>query len=380
MTAQSHSRVIDVSSEAVRDVSVDRVAAELGRVWADISRQVEERSGQLPLRMSVLTLIIVARGAAQTRAARGVLAELVEQLPSRAILLEIGRPGSPFDASISANCRYLNAGRAACYEVIEVRAPSDRLSAIPSLLVPLELFDVPSFMWWVGEVEFDSSDFRRLAASAKRIIIDSARFDDVPDALASYDGFLQESETTCTGTDLTWARSTSWRELIAQAFDHPITCDLLGSIQRADIAFDPSAEAQGLLLTGWLATRLGWTLTDAARGADETTLQLSCPAGQVTVNLGRQASAGVGLRAVRILAGNGSKTARISIRRRGEDIVAVGIEVAGMARQERVVRDRQPRLSELIGKELLIHARDPVFDESLDFLSTVVGRLREEHG
>ncbi|MDQ3548378.1 MAG: glucose-6-phosphate dehydrogenase assembly protein OpcA, partial [Chloroflexota bacterium] len=244
--ASSPSGRIEVNAGSGERVSVDNISRELHRLWSDISHQVEEQSGQIPLRTTILTLVVVARGRLEMRTAHDVLRELAEQLPSRAIVLEIGKPGTPFDASISANCRMLAAGRATCYEVIEIRAPSDKLEALPSLLVPLELYDVPSFMWWVGNVDFSSPGFLRLSQSAERIIVDSSRFDAAPNALADFEAFL-EGDVVCTGTDLNWARSTSWRELIAQSFDHPLTHDLLDRIQRVEIGYDPSAEAQALL-------------------------------------------------------------------------------------------------------------------------------------
>ncbi|MEX2315094.1 MAG: glucose-6-phosphate dehydrogenase assembly protein OpcA [Thermomicrobiales bacterium] len=341
---------------------------------------MEEKSGQIPLRTSILTLVVVARGQLEMRTAHAVLRELAEQLPSRAIVIEIGKPGTQLDAVISANCRMVVADRATCYEVIEIRAPSDRLDALPSLLVPLELYDIPSFMWWVGDVDFSSSGFRRLSQSAERIIVDSSRFDEAPAALADFETFLQSGEASCTGTDLNWARSTSWRELIAQSFDHPLTHGLLNRVQRVEIGYDPSAEAQALLIAGWLATRLNWSLSAATANQNETTLRLRSQHNEVTITLTNTASAGVGLRSVRILAGSGSRNARIAIRRRSEDLAAVSVEAAGMPRQERIVRDRQPRLHELIGSELLIHTRDRVFDEALDFVSSIVTNLRSPHG
>lgn len=383
-TASSHGQTpagqIDVNVGSGERVSVDNIALELNRLWADISRQVEEQSGQIPLRTSILTLVVVARGRLEMRTAHNVLHALAEQLPSRAIVIEIVKPGTPLDASISANCRMLTAGRATCYEVIEIRAPSDRLAALPSLLVPLELYDVPSFMWWVGDVDFSSPDFLRVSQSSERIIVDSSRFDAAPDALSDFEAFLESGEATCTGTDLNWARSTSWRELIAQSFDHPLTQGLLDRIQRVEIGFDPSAEAQALLIAGWLATRLNWSISGATANQNEMTLRLRSRAGDVTVTLTNTSAAGVGLRSVRILAGSGSRSARIAIRRRADDLAAVAVEVAGLPRQERVVRDRQPELHELIGKELLIHTRDHVFDETLDFVSGVVTILRSQHG
>jgi glucose-6-phosphate dehydrogenase assembly protein OpcA len=135
-----------------------------------------------------------------------------------------------------------------------------------------------------------------------------------------------------------------------------------------------------MLIAGWLATRLNWSISGATATQNETTLLLRSRTSDVTVTLTNTSAAGVGLRSVRILAGTGSRSARIAIRRRSEDLAAVSVEVAGMPRQERIVRDRQPALHELIGQELLIHHRDPVFDEALDFVSGVVTTLRSQHG
>jgi glucose-6-phosphate dehydrogenase assembly protein OpcA len=379
MTSRPPAGQIDVNVGGER-ISVDHISRELNRLWSDISRQVEDQSGQIPLRTSILTLVVVARGKLEVRTARNVLHALAEQLPSRAIVIEIVDEGVQLDASISANCRMLTAGRATCYEIIEIRAPADRLAGLPSLLVPLELYDVPSYMWWVGDLDFRDPSFLRVSQSAERIIIDSSHFDSAPYALADFESFLESGEARCTGTDLNWARTTSWRELIAQSFDHPLTQGLLNRIQRVEIGFDSSAEPQALLIAGWLATRLNWSISDATATQNELTLKLRSRAGDVSVRMTNTASAGVGLRSVRILAGTGSRSARIAVRRRSDDLAAVAVEAAGMPRQERVVRDRQPELHELIGKELLIQTRDPVFDEALDFVSGVVTTLRSQHG
>jgi glucose-6-phosphate dehydrogenase assembly protein OpcA len=377
----ARSRRIDIDESDSRIVSADSVTKELSRVWSNISQQVEERSGQLPLRTSILTLVVVARGRLESRIAHDTLHQLVEHMPSRAIVIEIGKPSTPFDASVTGHCQYLEGGQAACYEIIELRSPEDRISALPSLLVPLELFDVPSFMWWVGGFDFTSAEFQRLASSAERIIIDSSRFDSALDALSSYHRFLQETDATCTGTDLNWARSTSWRELIAQSFDHPGTQALLEDILRIEAAYDPEAEAQALLIVAWIASRLNWRLTAAERTTEGIALLLGKPqGGDAQVILVRQIGTGVGLRAIRILAGGRERNTRITVRRRSADLAAVSIETAGMPRQDRVVRDAPPRLCDLLGKELLIHTRDRVFDEALDFVAGIVDQLRSQHG
>ena len=142
MVNKADTRRIEVNSSNPERVSVDHLSREMSRVWAEISRQVEQQSGQIPLQTSILTLVVVAKGRLEMRSALDVLHRLSQQLPSRAIVVEIARPGTPSDASISAHCQYLESGRASCYQIIEIRAASDKLNAVPSLLVPLELYDV----------------------------------------------------------------------------------------------------------------------------------------------------------------------------------------------------------------------------------------------
>jgi glucose-6-phosphate dehydrogenase assembly protein OpcA len=366
--ADTQTRRIDVKTGTERDVSVDRISQELGHLWGDISQEVEQRTGELPLRTSILTLVIIAEGKTQIRIAHETLHELVEQLPSRVIVVEVHAPGSGLDASVAGHCRLLGDTRTTCYEVIEIHTSPERLIAVPSMLSPLELHDIPAFMWCVGEVNFTSPAFLKLAASAERIIIDSSRFDSALNALASYASFLRNTDTVCSGTDLTWARTNEWRELIAQAFDHPATLKLLPFVQSVEMSFDPTAETQALLLVGWLASRLDWAWEQSNRDGSTLTISMRNPGGSdVTATLNRQASTGVGLRATRILASNGDEALRVTARRKSADLLVTSMEWPGTPRQDRVSRVPVPRQSDLIGQELLVHQRDQLFHDALDF-------------
>ena len=375
-----HARRIDVAGGSERAVTVDQIAGELSRLWGDISSEIEQQTGQIPLRMSILTLVIIARGESEIRMAHETIHELVEQLPSRVIVVEVHPPGSSFDASVAGHCRLHGAGRTACYEVIEIHTPPERIAAVPSMIAPLELSDVPSVLWWVGQVDFDSADFKRLATVADRIIIDSSRFDSALDAFAAFERVLRDSGTGCSGTDLAWARTTRWREATAQAFDHPETLCLLHAIESIEIAYDPSAEAQALLLVGWMASRLGWTLHGASR--EGTTLGLlarSAAGHDIDVQLYRQSSTGVGVRSVRVLARQGERSARISVRARAENLLVTSVEWAGVPRQDRVDRVPRPRLSDLIGQELLVQSHDEQYHEALAVVVSAVRLLGGTH-
>ena len=85
-TAKNRSGQIDVNAGTGERVSVENISRELNRLWGDISHQVEEQSGQIPLRTTILTLVVVAKGRLEMRTAHEVLRGLAEQLPSRAIV------------------------------------------------------------------------------------------------------------------------------------------------------------------------------------------------------------------------------------------------------------------------------------------------------
>jgi glucose-6-phosphate dehydrogenase assembly protein OpcA len=67
-------------------------------------------------------------------------------------------------------------------------------------------------------------------------------------------------------SDLNWARLTAWRALLAGFYDVADYRPLLSKLKQVTIRYAPSAKdpsaipARALLLGGWLASRLGWSL------------------------------------------------------------------------------------------------------------------------
>ncbi|HEX8054390.1 MAG TPA: OpcA/G6PD domain-containing protein, partial [Thermoleophilaceae bacterium] len=58
--------------------------------------------------------------------------------------------------------------------------------------------------------------------------------------------------------DLAWLRSAPWRERIASTFDPDVWRPALFDIESVTIRHHPDSAISGLLLIGWLASRLGW--------------------------------------------------------------------------------------------------------------------------
>src|SRR5690606_15643358 len=114
-----------------------------------------------------------------------------------------------------------------------------------SVALPLLAPDVPVVTWWhctpPERIAYDP-----LGVVADRRVTDCANTDDPAAALR------QRAVDYAPGdTDLAWTRITSWRTLIAGAFD-------AAPAQVAAIRIDaPMGDPGTMLLAGWLSARLG---------------------------------------------------------------------------------------------------------------------------
>ncbi|MEP6822194.1 MAG: OpcA/G6PD domain-containing protein, partial [Chthoniobacterales bacterium] len=87
----------------------------------------------------------------------------------------------------------------------------------------------------------------------------------------------EESNQRVTLCDLNWTRLVQMRLALAQFFDQPAGVARLAEIKQVEIDFAPGYRSTGVLLTGWLASQLGWLL-DASE--TENGLRFTDPSGQ----------------------------------------------------------------------------------------------------
>lgn len=347
--------------------TVESIESELKHAWAELGAQAEEGHTAAPVRTSILTLVVVARGEAEISHARATLHSLVRVLPSRVILVVILRENEDISARVSAHCSFSLSDRASCYELIEIETGPTNLRAIPSILTQLEISDLPTFIWWIGSVDLRSPEFSRISGAAQRVIVDSARFNHPLESMGHYAEYMARNRGDLAGTDLTWSRLLVWRELLAQSFDNPTAQEMLSSLQRVDMTYDPGYEADALLTAGWLTSRLGWE-PDAASETRDTITFSACDQNQRTVrfNLTEISGAGIGLRSVRLVSHSGQQSSRVTVRRLDRQHATVHIEMTGMPRQQRVVQCIDNTDDQVLGTELLQFSRDHVYEDALD--------------
>lgn len=356
-----------------RPVDVVAIERELTQLWKAAAEDTLE--GRPVVRACVLNLVAYAPGDDVARHINEVLAQVSGRHPSRSIVI-VAEPrarSARLQASISAHCQIApEGGKQVCSEQITLRASGPAVDELHGTILPLLVPDLPVFLWWHGEPPLGGHLFQELLDSSDRLVVDSADF--VPEGAASALGGLQRltQEGPVAMSDLNWSRLTHWRELVAQFFDAPPARRYLDRLERVtmEIASVRGREpdfTEGLLLVGWLASRLGWRLESGGRRAsdDAMVFNLRSAAGSVEVDLRPDPGhPGEGLHSL-LLRAEGGATFSIS-RDTGDDMcVVVAAEMRDGGGSSRVVRMDLPSEAALLSEELEMQGHDRVFEEAL---------------
>jgi hypothetical protein len=177
-------------------------------------------------------------------AAERVMRALGDRVPSRTLLLH-PEPGSEvdgFDASIVLE-RFSGGKTGVSAEIVRIRLRGSTAEAPASVVVPLQLPDLPVFLRWRGRPPFGRPPFEQLTGAADRLIVDSREWDRLPSGYAR----LAESFDRLAVSDLAWARMLAWRASLA---------DRWPGIKQAKVVRVVGPRADALLLRAWLETRL----------------------------------------------------------------------------------------------------------------------------
>lgn len=282
------------------------------------------------LRACALTLVVATEAGGDAAELGEALARLMRDHPCRAIVIRVGESGEPApSARCSAQC-WLPFGKREqiCSEQIEITAGDDTLGDLPPVLLPLAAPDLPVFLWCRSARLFGLPGLRAVAATAGKVIVDSAGFPRTGAILAELAGMRGRPRPA----DLTWTRLTRLRRSIAQCFENRECRLTLPGITRCRVRFaGASAPGEAYYLAAWLRNCL--------RSA------------------GSQAE--VGIKGER---GNG----------RG---IVAGIDLAAGAREWSVAAEsgaEPPDEVALLREELSISGADPVFESALPLAARLV--------
>ena len=114
--------------------------------------------------------------------------------------------------------------------------------------------DLPVALVWLNQPPHKGRLLRDLLRLSDRILIDSQPGADAQ-MLARLSALVEETHTYF--VDLGWMRLTPVRHMIASLFDAPGRAEQLKRVEAIRVEAAPAGRNTGLLLLGWLLSRLG---------------------------------------------------------------------------------------------------------------------------
>ncbi len=355
-------------------INVDAIERELTALWQQAS-QDEEHGGVT--RASMFNLLVYVSSRTEAGKLDEMLTDITAARPCRAILIvaDGDSPEETLTAEVTSRCTLPSASsKQVCCEQVTITAGGAQVDEVPSAIAPLLLSDLPVYLWWHAVPRLtDKSMFRRLVDLSDRLVIDSAHFRDPEADLARMAAVLTETPRWTALSDLNWARLTAWRALLAGFYDIADYRPLLNQLKRVTIKYAPPATdsavipARALLLGGWLASRLGWSVRTANRTTASAGLEFSVDGHSLGVEFahtGREIEPGH--LALVTLASEADQSVSFTVRRsadgqRIETSVTRG-EEKGV---QRVLSYEGLSETDLIGKELEILGHDRVYEQAV---------------
>jgi glucose-6-phosphate dehydrogenase assembly protein OpcA len=164
----------------------------------------------------------------------------------------------PLETLVAAYCPLPEEGGAgaACGDVVVLRGGMGSLRQGLGLIQALVAEDLPCWVWWNSSLDEPPEMLEALAPISRRLVIDSS----LGQPRRCLDLLLARIEAGQAVNDLNWLRLRSWRESLAMVFDPPSRRDALGHVVQLDVDVEGNHPVKGLLLTAWIADRLGWHL------------------------------------------------------------------------------------------------------------------------
>jgi glucose-6-phosphate dehydrogenase assembly protein OpcA len=376
------------SSEALvhwegRGVRADAVAARM----LDLRHGASDDDGYPLARASVMNLIVYVSNLDRVDFAVATVDELAIRHPSRAIVVAVS-PGKSFslDADLALH-RHPLAAHGLVYERAVLRAHGADPEGLDTLVIPLLIPHLQSFLWWLGDPVVDDAGLRSLGAICDRLVVDSRlgpaqRLRELATLVGSGAAPLTAGASSFGRLvlgDTVWSRLDGFRRILMQVFDEAHRAKYLDGVTSVEIrgyrGLRQPVSAAEVLFAGWLAARLGWTMPawttngiSLRHGTKRVALNFS---GARTT---RSASDGPPLHGLRLEAELGRRKLGVElVASRGEGHLTV--KETGVETTRRTLALPQISETEALSRELARIGRERVYEDAMVSASRILAAL-----
>lgn len=252
-------------------VTVGEVLSALNEIRYKFARAEAGDSELLHPRNCVMTLIGVAPTEQHELVAKRTTKAIGMQHPAQAIVVREEAPirGRHLDAWISTDVQRPETLCAVECELITLHVHGRAADHLGALLDPLLVSGVPTYLWWLGTPPLGKRELFDALGVCDGLVVDSSHFDEPYHAFRGMSRLLHVAHHRLGLGDLQWARLRPWRESVAQFFTPADRRPFLSGI--SELGVDYAGEGRGnriaaALVTGWIASALGWKLHRATAG------------------------------------------------------------------------------------------------------------------
>jgi glucose-6-phosphate dehydrogenase assembly protein OpcA len=361
-------------------VKVDAVAAKM----LELRHLASDDEGYPLARASVMNLIVFAADAARIGSAEATVEELEVKHPARAIVVSV-LPGKTFslDADLTLH-RHPLAAHGLVYERAVLQAHGASPEDLDTLVIPLLIPHLQSFLWWLGDPVVADPGLRSLGAICDRLVIDSSMgpADRLRDLSVLIGGAATSGSSPLSRLvlgDVAWSRLDGFRRTLVQVFDEAHRAEYLDGVNTIEIigrrGLRTPVSAAEILFAGWFASRLGWTMPAWTRNG----VSLKHGSGRVAlafsgVKAARPAQDTPPLQGIRLEAELGRRKLTVALTAaRGEGHLTVTETGAGTMRRTIPL----PHISETeaVSRELARIGRDRVYEDAMVSSSRILAAL-----
>jgi glucose-6-phosphate dehydrogenase assembly protein OpcA len=407
--------------EKTLDVQV--VERQLAELWTESSSDHETGDEAVVLRARVANLLVFVTSAELLDHVHELLPELTATHPSRVLMMHGARTAPDRDIEMAV-ASYLQTDKRSdrkrlCCEEVTLRAQGNFVVELPSAALPLLVSDLATFLWWRDAVQVSDTVLATLLRGTDRLVIDSAEFADPENNLSEVNKLFAQENQRSQGqvgiSDINWARLTLWRGLLADFYDVPAYQEWLDEVDYIRIDYvaptqsPTSAAPQAVLIAGWLASRLGWTLRNDRtpeenaeslsfkfasknRGSSPTVKEGSTDRGPADQGSSQMVEEALGVRVIKLelhrvehgeqipgklvrveLRTSSDKPASFTVTRSSDNLhLAAEAKLGTRVHRGRVLPVRNRSAAKLLGREMEILCNDKIYQEALLAATTLI--------
>lgn len=375
--------------ERRRRVDVATIERELTELWKAAAEAKEGDADAAVLRVCLLNLLVFITDEARFGEVSEVVAKVTESAPCRAIIMhaDVTAPVAETHAWIASHCHLDDHMRQVCCEEIRVSVGGAAVKYLARTVAPLIAPDLPVFLWWRDVQTLREKYFADFLSEVDRVIVDSRGLTHRDAVAAELAGFVLETRRRAAFSDLNWTRLTRWRDLIAGLFDAPDLTPYLHGLTRVDVGYAKDDEAPGLplqtlLLAGFFAAQLGWTLKDAYEiNPHQAELRFRAQRRRVTLTIEPRPNSGLPQRELTevTLNAEGPEPARFGVVCRpsegAELLYTTSVDVTGGARHHTTITLPPLTDARLMSREVEIFSRSKPYERALRMALDMMAEL-----